>query len=501
MNIYSSIKNLIAYGIDCGLISQRDVCYAENMIISVLNLDCMEKTVDIAEHCSLHEILSGITDYAVSKGICEDTIIHRDLFDTKVMACLMPRPSEMSDKFDALYKVSPGAATDWYYKISCDSNYIRTDRIEKDKKWTYKSPYGELDITINLSKPEKDPKAIAAEKNAPQSSYPKCMLCKETEGYEGRVNFPARQNHRIIPLTLSGEEWFMQYSPYVYYNEHCIVLNGSHTPMKIDRSTFEKLFEFVTMFPHYFIGSNADLPIVGGSILSHEHFQGGNYEFAMAKAPVDEYFVIPSFEDVEMGIVRWPMSTLRLRSTEYPRLVELSDKILCVWRNYTDEDAFVFAETNGEKHNTITPIVRQREGVYEIDLVLRNNITTTQHPLGLYHPHAELHNIKKENIGLIEVMGLAVLPGRLNSELEILSRAIVSGSDISADERIAKHKQWVKSFIGSYEILSEEQIGEILRIEVGRVFQKVLEHSGVFKCDENGRKTFVKFLEAVCRDE
>jgi len=500
MNIYSSINNLIAYGIDCGLITERDACYSENMILAVLGLDNVDESDFVTTVYPLHEILSEITDYAVSKGICENSVTQRDLFDTKIMGCLMPRPSEMSGKFDKLYNVSPKEATDWYYKISRDSNYIRTDRIEKDKKWIYQSAYGDLDITINLSKPEKDPRDIAAAKNAPQSSYPKCMLCKECEGYAGRINFPARQNHRIIPVSLGGEEWFMQYSPYVYYNEHCIVLNGNHTPMKIDLNAFEKLFEFVKKFPHYFIGSNADLPIVGGSILSHEHFQGGNYEFAMAKAAIDEHFVIPGFEDVELGIVNWPMSTLRLKSTDYKKLAKLSDIILGAWRGYTDESVFIYAETNGEKHNTITPIVRQKDGIYEIDLVLRNNITTDEHPLGVYHPHAELHNIKKENIGLIEVMGLAVLPARLDKELKTLSQIIVSGGDICSDETIAKHGTWVESFIEKYEITTEEDAMNMLRTEVGKVFEKVLEHSGVFKRSEEGREAFVRFIETLRYD-
>ena len=369
--------------------------------------------------------------------------------------------------------------------------------MAKDKKWTVDTCYGNIDITINLSKPEKDPKAIAAAKNAPQSGYPKCLLCKENEGYAGRINSPARQNHRIIPVNINGEEFFWQYSPYVYYNEHCIVFNSEHTPMKIDRAAFAKLLSFVEQFPHYFVGSNADLPIVGGSILSHDHFQGGNYEFPMAKAPIETPLSFDGFLDVEAGIVNWPMSCVRLRSKDTARLADLADKILTNWRSYTDEDAFIFAKTDGEPHNTITPIARQRDGVFELDLVLRNNITTPQHPLGVYHPHSELHNIKKENIGLIEVMGLAVLPARLDTELKILADAIVCGKDILLDKTIAKHKDWVDGFKDNYADINSSNVMKILCAEVGKTFLKVLEHAGVYKRDEKGKKAFLRFIESV----
>jgi len=472
--ISKEIKKLVKYGIEKNLLRPCDEVYTINQIIFTLGMDEYED-VDISnEPIVLEDILNNINDYASAKGIIEDTATHRDLFDTRIMGLLMPRPGEVIDKFNKLYAVSPKEATDYYYQLSRNSDYIRTYRIVKDKKWTADTDYGTLDITINLSKPEKDPKAIAAAKSAPQSGYPKCLLCRENEGYSGRINSPARQNHRIIPVSINGADWFMQYSPYVYYNEHCIVFNSQHTPMKIEKNTFSKLLSFVEQFPHYFVGSNADLPIVGGSILSHDHFQGGNYEFAMAKAPIETAVCFKGFEAVEAGIVKWPMSCIRLKCSDIEKLVDLADKILASWRAYTDEDVFIYAETNGEKHNTITPIARQRDGVYELDLVLRNNITTKEHPMGVYHPHSELHNIKKENIGLIEVMGLAVLPSRLDTELKILADAIVTGKDISADETIAKHEAWVNTFIANYSDVSSRNIDSILRKEVALVFSKVL---------------------------
>lgn len=494
--IDTQIKKLVNYGIKCGLLTERDRIFTTNLIIDALGMDEFKDT-EVDDEINLEEILSDITDYAVEKGICENSVTYRDLFDTRIMACLMPRPSEVTDKFWGIYKKSPKEATDYFYKLSCDSNYIRRYRIARDVKWAAPSDYGDIDITINLSKPEKDPKAIAAAKNAPQSGYPKCLLCRENEGYAGRVNSPARQNHRVIPLTINNSDWCFQYSPYVYYNEHCIVFNSCHTPMKIEKATFKKLLDFVGQFPHYFVGSNADLPIVGGSILSHDHFQGGNYEFAMAKAPIEKKLSFDGFDDVESGIVKWPMSTIRLRSEKAERLSELADKILLAWRGYTDEDAFIFAETDGEKHNTITPIARFKNGKYELDLVLRNNITTPEHPLGVYHPHAELHHIKKENIGLIEVMGLAVLPARLKNELDVLADAIVSGKDIDSDETIAKHADWVREFSVKYDSITDENVTEILHREVGLVFLKVLEHAGVYKRNESGMKAFVKFTDYV----
>ena len=494
--IEKSIRKLICYGLEKNLLSERDVAYTTNRILEILELDsfeCEENYSDI----NLEETLKELLDFAVEKGIIEDSITHRDLFDTKLMAALMPRPSEVTDKFNDIYKGSPKAATDYFYKLSCDSDYIRRYRIAKDVKWITATEYGNLDITINLSKPEKDPKAIAAAKSAPQSSYPKCMLCKECEGYAGRINFPARQNHRIIPITINNSDWCFQYSPYVYYNEHCIVFNAEHSPMAINHATFKKLLDFVKLFPHYFVGSNADLPIVGGSILSHDHFQGGNYTFAMAKAPIEHSISFEGYSDVEAGILKWPMSVIRTRSVDPERLISLACKILDSWRGYTDKDAFIFAETDGEPHNTITPIARKNGDVFELDLVLRNNITTDEHPLGVYHPHAELHHIKKENIGLIEVMGLAVLPARLKTEIALLEDAMLKNADLRADETLSKHADWAEEIKSKYSDINENNIDEIIKNEIGIVFSKVLEHAGVYKRDENGLKAFLKFTESV----
>ena len=432
----------------------------------------------------------------MENGRIEDDTTSRDLFDTELMGRLTPRPSQVIRAFRTRYEESPEAATDWYYQFSQDTDYILRYRIAKDVKWVAPTPYGDLDITINISKPEKDPRAIAAAKTAPQGGYPKCQLCRENEGYAGRMNHPARQNHRIIPITIDGKGWFFQYSPYVYYNEHCIVFNGQHVPMKIDRSAFRKLLDFVKQFPHYFVGSNADLPIVGGSFLSHDHFQGGRYTFAMEKAPVEKAVSFPGFEDIECGIVKWPMSVIRLRSADDDRLVDLAEKILTTWRGYTDEAAFIFAETDGEPHNTITPIARMRDGRYELDLVLRNNITTEEYPLGVYHHHQELHHIKKENIGLIEVMGLAVLPSRLKGELAALADALVEGRDIRADEALEKHADWAEELKTRYTFTRENAMG-ILQKEVGVVFAQVLEHAGVYKCTDEGRKAFLRFIHSV----
>ena len=440
--------------------------------------------------------MAVILDYAVSNGLCEDSVVYRDLFDTKIMGLITPRPSNVINKFNSLYEKSPKCATDFYYKLSQDSNYIRRYRIKNDLKWITKTEYGDIDITINLSKPEKDPKAIAAALKMKSASYPKCLLCKENEGYAGRVNHPARQNHRIIPMVLGGDDFYLQYSPYVYYNEHCIVFNSEHTPMKIDRSAFEKLLDFIELFPHYFIGSNADLPIVGGSILTHEHFQGGNYEFAMAKAPIETQVKFSGFEDVEAGIVKWPMSVIRISSKSKEKLVDLADKILTAWRGYTDENSFIYAETDGEKHNTITPIARKRDGKFEFDLVLRNNITTDECPLGFYHPHPEYHHIKKENIGLIEVMGLAVLPSRLKNEMALLKDAMLQGKDISKIDAIASHKDWADMIMNKYDITADN-CEEILQKEIGIVFTSILEQCGVYSRDEKGKKDFIKFIESV----
>ena len=452
--IDKSIKKLVCYGLEKGLFSERDRIYVTNRILEILNLDeydCDEEFTEV----NLEETLKELLDFAVEKGLIEDSIVHRDLFDTKLMGAMMPRPSEVTDRFNELYKDSPKSATDYFYKLSCDSDYIRRYRVEKDIKWVTDTEYGGLDITINLSKPEKDPKAIAAAKNAPQAGYPKCMLCRECEGYAGRLNYPARQNHRVIPVKINNSDWCFQYSPYVYYNEHCIVFNAKHTPMAINRDTFKKLLDFVKQFPHYFVGSNADLPIVGGSILSHDHFQGGNYTFAMAKAEVEYPLTFEGFNDVEAGILKWPMSVIRLSCPDSDRLIELADKILKAWRGYTDESAFIFAETDGEPHNTITPIARKKGESFELDLVLRNNITTKEHPLGVYHPHKELHHIKKENIGLIEVMGLAVLPARLKNEIALLEDAMLENKDIKNDEVLSKHYDWAEEIKAKYSLESK----------------------------------------------
>ncbi len=493
--INKAIGELLLYAEKHELIEKSDRVWAANRLLNALGLSDWEEPAEVCER-PLEEILGELLDYAVEKGIIEDGVVSRDLFDTELMGRLTPRPSCVRKEFAAKYAESPDKATDWYYRFSRDTDYIRTYRIAKDVKWVTETEYGALDITINLSKPEKDPKAIAAAKNAPQSGYPKCQLCGENEGYAGRMNHPARQNHRIIPIKIDGRDWFFQYSPYVYYNEHCIALSGEHVPMKIDRSTFRKMLDFIGIFPHYFVGSNADLPIVGGSILSHDHFQGGRYTFAMERAPIEESLSFAGFEDVEAGIVRWPMSVIRIRCADDGRLVELADRILRAWRTYSDEKAFIFAETEGEPHNTITPIARMRDGKYELDLVLRNNITTPEYPLGFYHPHAELHHIKKENIGLIEVMGLAVLPARLKSELAALREAILEGEDLRADEMLEKHALWAEELKTRYEFTAENA-EPILREEVGKVFAKVLEHAGVYKCDAEGRAAFRRFTDSV----
>ncbi len=493
--IQEDIRQLTAYGIKTGLVPKEDEIYTVNKLLELFELDELEDFSGEQQEEDLESILGRMLDYAFEKGILkENSVGYRDLFDTKIMSMLMPRPSEVIREFRDLYDKDPRKATDFYYKLSCDSDYIRRYRIQKDRKWIADTEYGELDITINLSKPEKDPKAIAAAKTAKQSGYPKCLLCRENEGYAGRINHPARQNHRIIPVTIQGDTWGFQYSPYVYYNEHCIVFNGKHIPMKIDHNAFCKLFDFVKQFPHYFVGSNADLPIVGGSILSHDHFQGGNYEFAMAKAPVERNFSIKGFEDVKTGIVKWPMSVIRLSSPDTERIIALADVVLEKWRNYTDEEAFIYAHTQGEPHNTITPIARKRGDDYELDLVLRNNITTEEHPLGVYHPHARLHHIKKENIGLIEVMGLAVLPARLKEEMEALKEAMLAGDDLRGSELLEKHADWVDEFKGKYDKIDSANIDEVLQREIGLVFMQVLEDAGVYKRTAKGQEAFDRFI-------
>ena len=496
MTVSSAIKSLVKYGVREGLLDALDEIWAVNRVLEVLELDAIDSDAEIIADASLEELLKALLDYACENGICEDSVVYRDLLDTKIMGAICPRPSEVIKKFNELYNEAPEKATEFYYHISRKSDYIREYRIKNDVKWITPTEYGDIDITINLSKPEKDPKAIAAALKMKQSSYPLCMLCPENEGYAGRVNHPARQNHRVIPLELENEAWCLQYSPYVYYNEHCIVFSADHTPMKVSEKGFRRLFAFVKKFPHYFIGSNADLPIVGGSVLTHDHFQGGNYEFAMAKAPIETEVCFKGYEDIKAGIVKWPMSVLRLVGEDTDKICELSGKILEKWRAYTDEDAFIFAETDGTPHNTITPIARFRDGKFEIDLVLRNNITTEEYPDGVYHPHPQHHHIKKENIGLIEVMGLAVLPSRLKEEMAILRDAIVNGKDILADEIIAKHYDWVEE-IKKNNTITADNCEKVLQDEIGKVFADILGQCGVFARNEEGKAQFLKFVDKV----
>lgn len=496
--LYENIRHLVDYGIRTGLTPECERIYTTNLLLDLFHEDNYEEPEAVAYGSpDLETILANLLNIAVERGIIEDNVVYRDLFDTKLMNCLLPRPAQVQAVFWEKYAISPEKATDYYYKFSQDSDYIRRYRVAKDLKWKVDSPYGEIDITINLSKPEKDPKAIAAARNAAASSYPKCQLCMENEGYAGRVNHPARENHRIIPITINQSNWGFQYSPYVYYNEHCIVLNGEHTPMQINRDTFAKLFDFIRQFPHYFVGSNADLPIVGGSILTHDHFQGGHYTFAMERAEMEQEFTISGYEDVTAGIVHWPLSVIRIRHKDSERLIELADHILKKWRNYSDPEAFIFEQTNGEPHNTITPIARRRGEEYELDLTLRNNITTEERPLGVYHPREEYHHIKKENIGLIEVMGLAVLPSRLKKEMESLAECLVNKKDIASVEELKKHAAWVEGFLPKYTEITQENVWNILEKEVGEVFVKVLEDAGVYKCTEEGRKAFMRFVNTL----
>ena len=510
--IDKAISRLADYGIRTGLIEETDRIYTINRLLELFGLEEYGEEDGTVDELPLSDILKEMLDYAFEQGLIpENTVVYRDLFDTKIMGLLTPRPSEVIARFNQLYKQDPVMATDYFYQLCQDCDYIRRYRVCRDRKWKAKTPYGEMDITINLSKPEKDPKAIAAARQKKQSGYPKCQLCRENEGYAGRINHPARQNHRIIPIRILDSDWGFQYSPYVYYNEHCIVLNAKHTPMKIDRSAFAGLFDFVRQFPHYFVGSNADLPIVGGSILTHDHFQGGHYTFAMAKAPVEREVVFAGFEDVKAGIVKWPMSVIRLSSPDTERIITLAERILNCWRGYTDEDAFVYAwsgrdgsllkadsrEEKAEPHNTITPIARKNGENYELDLVLRNNVTTKEHPLGVYHPHQELHHIKKENIGLIEVMGLAVLPARLEKEMEVLADYIVTRKEIRSNELIEKHADWAGEFLPKYDRVDRETIDGILKEEIGIVFTKVLEHAGVYKRTKEGQEAFGRFIDFV----
>ncbi len=498
MDLQKEITKLVQYGLDHELIQPEDKIYTINQYLEIFHLDEYEEPDISGEEIVLEDILKNLLDAAYDRYIIKSNdVVTRDLFDTRLMGVLAAKPSQIIKEFWEYYEESPEAATNFFYKFSQDTDYIRRYRIKKDMRWKVDSPYGEIDITINLSKPEKDPKAIAAAKNVKQSAYPKCQLCMENEGYAGRMNHPARQNHRIIPLTINESKWGFQYSPYVYYNEHCIVFNGEHVPMKIDRNAFRKLFDFVKQFPHYFLGSNADLPIVGGSILTHDHFQGGHYEFAMERAEIEKKIQIPGYEDVEAGIVHWPLSVIRIRCKDENRLIDLADHILTKWRGYTDEEAYIFAETDGEPHNTITPIARKKGDVYELDLTLRNNITTEECPLGLYHPHSEYHHIKKENIGLIEVMGLAVLPSRLKKEMELLAECLVENKPMENYEELQKHIDWVHDFMPKYNEINQDNVMDILKEEIGQVFVKVLEDAGVYKCTEEGRKAFQRFIEIL----
>ncbi len=496
MTVNEALKALVNYGADCGFYKDEDKIYITNRLLEVLGEEAYDEP-EANVNADIEQILDTLCDHARSKGLISEGSVANDLFDTKLMGAMLPMPSEINEKFWQLFEKSPAEATDFFYKFSCDTNYIRRYRIAKDVKWTTPTEYGDIDITINLSKPEKDPKAIAAAKLMKQSGYPKCLLCRENEGYAGRINHPARQNHRIVRLTINEQPWLMQYSPYVYYNEHCIVFNSEHVPMKIEKATFQKLLDFVDLFPHYFVGSNADLPIVGGSILTHDHFQGGHYTFAMETAPIETDIIFDGFEDVTAGIVKWPMSVIRIRSLDKQRLIELADKILLNWRGYTDEDSFVYAFTDSQPHNTITPIARRRGDEFELDLVLRNNITTDEHPLGVYHPHAELHHIKKENIGLIEVMGLAVLPARLKTEMAVLAEKLVDGSDLRADPATELHADWAEEFVKKYDRIDKDNVDRIIKDEVGLVFAQVLECAGVYKRNEQGKAGFLRFIDSV----
>lgn len=502
MSINYEINRLISFGLQHEMIEGSDVRYVANKIIDILKISSFEyEVVEINEMENPSEILETILDYAAERGVLEcDSIDHRDLLDTKIMDCLMPRPSEVIKSFNELYAQNPKEATKYYYDLSKASNYIRLSRVQKNLNWKTSTDYGDLDITINLSKPEKDPKAIAMAKSLPSSNYPKCLLCKENVGYAGTLNHPARQNHRIIPLTLTNEEWFLQYSPYVYYNEHCIILKGEHEPMQISALTFERLLQFVGQYQHYFIGSNADLPIVGGSILTHDHFQGGAYEFAMETASILQTFSILNYTDVEVGFVNWPLSVLRLKSTDQSRLVELGDIILQKWRQYSDESLGIHSHTGDTPHNTITPIARYKNGKYELDLVLRNNRTSDEHPDGIYHPHAHLHHLKKENIGLIEVMGLAVLPGRLKEELEVVKEAFVK-RDIAVlvEAGLEKHVPWLEEMLSHYTIVKADEAMAIIEEEVGLKFVEILECCGVYKLTDDGLEGVKRFINAINR--
>lgn len=490
------INELVSYGIREHLVDEDDRVFVTNNLLDLFKQAEFDKE-EIKEERVLADILKDMCNFAVKEKIIEDdSVTATDLFDTKIMGLLTPMPSTVRRIFKEIYGVDSKLATDYFYKLSKRSNYIRADRIAKDEKWVTDTEYGPIDITINLSKPEKDPRDIAKAGAAKKSGYPSCLLCMENEGYAGTFSHPARQNLRVIPIVLDGEDYFLQYSPYVYYNEHCIILNKEHKPMRIDRAVFQKLLEFVKFFPHYTAGSNADLPVVGGSILSHDHFQGGRYVFAMAKAPYDRTFILKGYEDLNAGIVKWPMSVIRLQGKDIGRIVDAADHILTSWRAYSDESAFIFSETDGISHNTITPIARMHKDLYELDLVLRNNITTQKSPWGVYHPSADLHHIKKENIGLIEVMGLAVLPARLKREMEELEEYILDKKDIRSNEVLQKHADWVDEWINNYNF-EKENIHSIVQAEISKVFVKVLECAGVYKRDEEGQEAFDRFIKTL----
>ena len=496
-DIQHEISRLLHFARQKGLIAPEDEVYAANRLLDVLHVeDYVPEEVDETLETAT-PILECMLDYAAEKGLIEGTTDERDLFDTRIMDCVMPRPSEVVHEFHTRYETSPREATDYYYALSIASNYIRKARIDKNIAWKTATEFGDLDVTINLSKPEKDPRDIAKAKLAKAAGYPKCLLCRENEGYAGRVNHPARETHRLIPLDLAGHPWFLQYSPYTYYNEHCIVLNSDHVPMVISRETFENLTAFLEIFPHYFAGSNADLPIVGGSILSHDHYQGGRYTFAMERAAVEQEYTFANYPQVRAGRVKWPMSTLRLTSSDKGALIDLATAILTAWRTYSDASADILAETDAP-HNTITPIARRRGADYEFDLVFRNNRTTAEHPLGLFHPHAEVHHIKKENIGLIEVLGLAILPARLKSEMEQIRAELLRGAaDIAGIADIEKHADWYRSVRAAHTTVTEGNVDGILRDEIGKVFLEVLTHAGVFKRDAAGMAAFDRWIESI----
>ena len=497
-DINYEINRLLNFAVQNGLITEDDMYYSANLLLDVLKAQEFTMVKVEEKLPTATPILENMLDYMAEKEMFVNTVTQRDLYDTALMNCVMPRPSEVIAKFKADYAVSPEKATENYFALSTASNYIRKDRIDKNVAWKTATEYGDLDITINLSKPEKDPRDIAASKLVASTNYPKCLLCRENEGFAGHANHPARQNHRIIPMDFHGHQWFLQYSPYTYYNEHCIIFNSEHTPMKISRKSFENLADFLEVLPHYFAGSNADLPIVGGSILSHDHYQGGNYTFAMAKAPIEKEYEFAGFPDVKAGRLKWPMSAIRITSENRQQLIDLAEKILNAWRGYTDESVTIFAETDGEPHNTITPIGRRVGKAYQFDLVLRNNLTTEEHPLGLYHPHAEVHHIKKENIGLIEVMGLAVLPARLKAEMAGIKAALLDDVDsIDDDENLKSHAVWYKEIRAKHTDINKDNVDNIIQEEIGKVFMQVLTDAGVYKRNEQGMEAFDKFVASV----